>query len=173
MNYKNPASKWWPVQLHLSVLWKIHSTGWYLRYWKCPCRSCPPLIFFSLSITISVISHSVFSLLHVLLSLPLPPSSPSSTPFLSFSYHLRAVRKNTAFLCVMFFSFSNFPFHFFLVILFPFNIWGEKSFYLKVSQIHCHNVLAQVSIFKYKVYLQFPVFSIWLLLKKEEGKKRS
>jgi len=60
----------------------------------------------------------------------------------------------------MFFSFSNFPFHFFLVIVFPFNIWGEKSFYLKVSQMHHHNVLAQVSIFKYKVYLQFPVFSI-------------
>lgn len=95
------------------------------------------------------------------LVLPLPPSlAPSSTPFLSFSYHLRAVRKNTAFLCAMFFSFSNFPFHFFLVILFPCNIWGEKSFCLKVSQIHHHNVLAQVSIFKYKVYLQFPVLSI-------------
>lgn len=117
-----------------------------------------PLIFFSLSITISVISHSVFSLLHVplsCLSLPLP-----LLHTLSLSYHLTAVRKNTAFLCAMFFSFSNFPFHFFLVILFPFNIWVEKSFCLKVSQIHRHNVSAQVSIFKYKVYLQFPVPSI-------------
>lgn len=102
-----------------------------------------------------------------------PSLSPSSTPLLPFSYLLRAVRKkNTAFLCAMFLSFSNFPFHFFLVILFPFNIWGEKSFNLKVSQIHRHNVLGQVSIFKYKVYLQLPVFSIQLLLKKE-GKKKS
>lgn len=101
-----------------------------------------------------------------------PSLSPSSTPLLSFSYLLRAVRKKKkpAFLCAMFLSFSNFPFHFFLVILFPFNIWGEKSFNLKVSQIHRHNVLGQVSIFKYKVYSQLPVFSIQLLLKKE-GKK--
>lgn len=100
-----------------------------------------------------------------------PTLSPSFTPFLSFSYHLRAVRKHTAFSCAMFFSFSNFPFHFFLVILFPCNIWGEKSFYLKVSLMHRHNGLSKVSIFKYRVYLRFPVLSIWLLLKRERGGK--
>lgn len=140
--------------------------GWYLWYRKCLCRFYPYLIFFqSFHNNIDYFTFCFQSASHSLVFILLP-SPPPSHPFSLFHIFSELLEKKAAFLCAMFLSFSNFPFHFFLVILFPLNIWGEKLFYLKASQIHHHNVLGQVSILNYRVYLQIPVSSIWLLLKK-------
>lgn len=95
---------------------------------KLPLDFAPPvLIFFSLSITISIISHSVFSLLHVPLScLSLPPSLPPPHPF-SLSHIISELLEKILPFCVQcssalaIFHFTSFLLYFFHVI------FGEKN----------------------------------------------